>query len=178
MTSLISVADVRARVETDLTDADIQMAIDAGEAEIIRLHGPHASTITEYRRPSMEVQRLQTSRPVSSITSITETYTATYGETTITLATTDYSLEGVRTIRRKIGGAYPRTIWAPLVTIVYVPVDDSARRKLPLMKLVQLALRYEAASLTLVGDARTVHVDHAAERARILGGLDNGRLLA
>jgi len=176
--SLITPTEVRARIETDLPDAEIQRAIDAEEAAIIDLFGAHTANIVETRRPGEGDERLTTSRPISAVVSITETYTATYGETTTTLAASDYAVEGRRTIRRKIGGTYPRTEWAPLVTITYTPTADTARRSLALMDLVHLAITYSPTSQETVGDVRTQTGDRDADRAKILRRLDTGRLIA
>lgn len=171
MAALLQAADFTGLVEHDLTAPNLQLIIDAEDASIVELYGAHTGDVAESFSPGSHDEYLFLSRRASTITSITETYVATYGETTITLAASDYTFESSRRIRRKIGGQYPRSIWAPRIVVTFTPVDESAKRKLVLVELVKVALRYDAASMTMVGDTRVMHVDREVERAKILGRL-------
>ena len=171
--SLLTTTEIRQHIETDLLDAALQLRIDEAEAEIIARYGAHSAARTERFTPGPADEYIWTSRPIGAVTSIKERYYGTMGETEITLvADNDYFIESERQIRRKIGGSYPSTMWRGLVTVVFTPATaDDARRKGVLIDLVKLALRYEGAQSTSMGDASVSHVDYPLERQRILSRL-------
>jgi hypothetical protein len=169
--ALITASTVREHMDTDLEDTALERLIDDADADIVARFGAHTAAITERFTPGPSDVYLFTQRRISSITSITESYTGVVGETTDTLTTDDYQLEGGTQIRRREAGEFSRSSWAPRVTVVYVPVVDDARRTRVSLDLVRLALAYEALGSSSVGDVSVQHVNYTAERERILASL-------
>lgn len=168
----LTVTQIRELVETDLIDSALQRIVNDAHEMILEYHGPHTGDVTERFLPGSGDTFIFTKRRITSVTSIKETYTGNLGETVNTLAASDYALESGRQIRRKIGGTYPRSFWAPMVTVTYSPADELVRRQRVLVDLVRLGVRYEAAQMTQTGDSRIQHVDVEVERSKILRRLD------
>lgn len=170
MTALVTASDVREHVETDLSDTALDRLIADADAEIVRSFGAHTGTVTERFTPGPSDERIWTARPIASITSITETYVNASGESPVTLAVTDYEVEGDREIRRTAGGTNSSSEWRGIVTVVYTPsaTTETARRKRVTIDLVRLACRYEGASASKAGDFSVNHVDYERERSRLL----------
>ncbi len=138
--TLVSVEQVRQRVQTDLTDVAIQDLIDNEEEEVIRragVHGDGVVSVTEAISPTSS--NLFLKRPFVSITSITE-YQALDGTGTALDTTDYYAWPGQGRIERLPRG----TIWGQLVSVVYVPIDDSAKRRRVIIELVRLAIEQPA----------------------------------
>jgi len=165
MSALITVAQLRQHVETCLIDDAVQRLIDAADSEIIARLGELA-TATEVLDGGNEMLHLV--RKASSITSATERVS----ETDYVLGADDYSLlsDGSR-VQRLQGSTYPATSWDGRVTIVYVPISDSARRIELEIDLVRLALQYEAHGGKDIGDVSIKPLDYQAEREKLFGRL-------
>lgn len=138
--SLVSIAELRARVKSGLTDTNLQAIIDNEEAELVRRYGAHGdgvSTVTEDAQPTG--CELFLDRPIASITSVTEAQSL--GGTGSALTSSNYYLYArqARLVRLPVG-----TPWGPQVTVVYAPVDDQARRKRIIIELCRLALEQTA----------------------------------
>ncbi len=135
MTTLISPADVRALVATDIEDSDLLTIIEREEAMLVKACGAHEGPITETIVGGGV--SLFVSRPIASISSISERTTLTSDSTT--LATTLYypwASEG--RIERM------SSTWGALVSVTYTPVDDRPERKAVLIELVRIALERTA----------------------------------
>lgn len=133
MSELLPVAQLRAVVQSALTDAELEAVIDDEEAELVRRLGPHgdgATTVVERVTASGDV--LFVSRPVASVTSITSSGTA------VSSALYTTALGGGQILHT--GAGWPTG--ALLVT--YVPADDQPRRRRVLIELVRLALEQTA----------------------------------
>ena len=158
MAALLTLAQIREHVETDLSNDALQRLIDSEDAEIVQRYGA-LSTQTETLRGGSE--RLFLSRLVSSITSISEEV----GETTTTLAADDYELWWHQELDR-----HGRSTWGERVTIVYVPQTMTAQRTAVLTQLVQLAVRYNGVEQESVGsgDYSATSADYQRERERLL----------
>jgi hypothetical protein len=131
--SLVTIAEVRAVVQTDRDDTQLQAIIDREEDEMVaRLgdHGPDGATFQVRGGGSA----LYLSRPLASITSITERIRPS--DTPVTVDPDTYWASGAGVIERA-------GTWAPLVTVVGIPADI-ARRKQVLIELVRLALEQTA----------------------------------
>jgi hypothetical protein len=138
--TLVSVEHVRQRVQTDLTDVAIQDLIDNEESEVVRRYGAHGDgviSVTESREPTN--CNLFLSRPFVSITSVTE-YQTLGGSGAALTAAQYYAWPAQGRIERVPRG----TAWGPLVTTVYVPVDDRAKRRRVIIELVRLAIEQPA----------------------------------
>lgn len=170
--SLITPTQLRAHVDTDLTDTALQRILDDADAEIVRRFGEHTTANVEVHRPGGGELRLFTDRKVASITTIVETLRTVVGEQTVTLSADDYTLESDRCIRRESNGTNSRDWWAEIVTVTYLPVSDDARRTRVTIDLCRLALTYQAAQSMSVGDVSISHVAYDNERERILRTLE------
>lgn len=151
MAPLLDVSELRPLVQTGLDDAALRQIIDREETEIIRRGGAHyvdASTpITETRTGGEESVYLR--RPILSVTSVSET--PYLGGTPIVLTPSQYFVwpDLGRLVRLPVGPAYTTVLgaglrWGDLVTVVYVPQDDTSRRKNVLIELVRLTLERTA----------------------------------
>lgn len=134
--SLLTVTACRAQVETTLSDADLQDAIDRIEAEITAKLGAAYTGVAISEVVEGGDNDLFLKRAISSISSITET--AGLGDTTsTTLIAADYYPWGKQgRITRLPKGAN----WGAVVTVSYIPVDDSAAWKMAIIDLVKLTL--------------------------------------
>lgn len=163
--ALLTVAEVRAHVESDLDDDAFGRLIDDADAEIIARLGALASSVEVHKGGT---ERIWPHRKVSSITSIVERI----DEQNTTLVATDYALDSdSRALERLQGGSNPRSEWAPQVTVTYVPVDETARRKRLLVDLVKLANRYAGVRGEGVGPVRAEYGDYEAERNALFRSL-------
>jgi hypothetical protein len=166
MAALLTLAQIREHVETDLSNDALQRLIDSEDAEIVQRFGA-LSTQTEIFKGGSE--RLFLSRLVSSITSISEEV----GETTTTLAADDYELWWSQELDRDPDGTNGRSTWGERVTVVYVPQTMTAQRTAVLTQLVQLAVRYNGVQQESVGsgDYSATSADYQRERERLLSKL-------
>ena len=165
--SLLSVAELRAQVATQLTDPQLQAVIDREEALIVTQYGGHyvdASTaFTEKYRGGGENLFLR--RAVTSVSSISER--VGLADAPLILSTDAYFVwanEGYLT-RLPEG-----TRWGQHVTVAYVPQDDSALRKAVLIDILRLALsRTGLKSESIAGEYSYTATDNwEAERAQIM----------
>lgn len=163
---LLTVGELREHLETDLPDEALLRIVTAEEAEIIRRYGAHA-TAAETLPGNGEWLILE--RTATSITTVTEID----ADVTTVLAANDYRLCQGRQMERLHTGANPRSFWAPLVTVAYVPVDMTAQRKLALVQLATLAAKYTAMKSESVGggDYSGTSLDYTIERERLLRSL-------
>ncbi|MBI5035570.1 MAG: hypothetical protein HZB51_34190 [Chloroflexi bacterium] len=134
MANLVFAADVRALVDTKLTDEQLDDIIAQCEDDVTMRFGEHYSetdgtpnTVAETvegGKPSLFLRRR-----IQSISSIVED--------SITLAASSYRLWGRqgRVERLSEGGK-----WGKVVTVTYVPVNDNARRKNVIIELVRITL--------------------------------------
>lgn len=168
MTTLLSPADLRVHIETDLSDAALQLILDSEDGEIVRRYGD-PDTATEYSYAGGPTITLR--RSAISVDTIVEQY---IDFTEKTLDPADYRLEpNGRVIHRLQTGPNPLLTWPNYVLVTYVPLDTSDRRKLVLIQLCQLAIRYSGIREEWVGrDYRIVHhPDHIKERNQLLRSL-------
>lgn len=167
--ALLTVAQLRAHVETDLDDTALQAILDSEEGEIVKRYGAHASA-TELLRGGERLLFL--TRPAASITSVTEEVDGVFAEPSVTvLAADDYRIwQGGRYLERLTTGTNPRLYWGDRVTVVYTPADETAQRTLILVNLCKLAIRYTGADSESVGagDYSARERDYAAERTKLL----------
>jgi hypothetical protein len=165
--TLLTPATLRAHVESDLSDAALQLILDASEAEIISRGGPHA-TATEVVVGVGSQAFL--SRPAASFTTVTEVL----GATSTVLAANDYRLWfGGQILERLADGTNPSATWGDRVTIVYVPASQVAQRTLVLVQLAKLAIAFSGLKTEGVGggDHSETTLDYTAEREKLLRSL-------
>lgn len=177
---------VRERTGSDLSDAELQAMIDGITAELAARLGPagplvvQIGDLTDPATSQLTTLRLARPADLTQPITITETDPGNSGAagSSIALASTDFAvLHGGRTIQRRLSGPNGRRYWAPLVTVSYTPVGDQAGRDEATIKLVQLDLSYRGGLKTeRAGDYQMVlYDDHAAEREKIIAGLEARR---
>lgn len=140
MTSLLTVDELRARVETPLQAADIQALLDRIEAQIVDVLGnPYvdaSTTITEthagYGRDLLLNRRISTIDTVTEFDSLTD---ATGTELTENTHFYVWPNEG-RLQRMTNAGK-----WGAKVTVEYVPADDRHKWKEAEIDLARLDLK-------------------------------------
>lgn len=160
--ALLTADEVRDHVETSIVTDALQLIIDNADQEIIDRLGALATQTQVLDGEGSELLNL--SRKASSITSAVERIL----ETNYTLAASDFLLlnDGYR-VQRLQGTNFPAIKWNGLVTIIYVPSDETVARKKLLVDLVRLDCAYAAVKSSQIGDVTVDHLDHAAERAAL-----------
>lgn len=125
--SLVTLAEVRALVSTELSDANLQAVIDREEAELAARIGPLTGARTETVYPDHSTERVYLRRPTSSVT-------VTSDGTAITLGDDDGEYRLV-----KLGSALHlvNETWGEVVTAAYTP-NDELRVKRVLIELIRL----------------------------------------
>jgi hypothetical protein len=138
--SLISTDDVtRYGAGGGLADADLQIVIDAEEAELVRRFGAHSGSRAETLHGGG--RSIYVRRPIASITSIVE-YLYLGDAAPITLATADYYAWADEGRIERLYGVYPGpAIWGPRVVVTYTPsTADLTLRKQVLIELVRIGV--------------------------------------
>lgn len=170
--TILSVADLREHVNSDLGDDALERLLADAEAAIVARAGA-AGDRTQIAGGGYRFIALH--RPAATITSIVETV----GNVDTTLAADDYRLRpGGYLIERLLYGTNPRSTWDRRVTVLYSPVDDDAIRIVVQIDLIKLALTYAPGlSSERIGDWEEVFANSSAwnndeEREAILCRLD------
>lgn len=141
MTTLLTVATLRAQVQTGLDDTQLATLIEREEAEVIARYGAHyvdgstpISEVCDGRGCSIYLKRR-----IGSISSISEAQQL--GGTATTLTTSQYLVYASqgRIVRLPEG-----TRWGRSVTISYVSQDDRPLRIQVLIEICRLAIEQTA----------------------------------
>ena len=133
--SLVTTADVRALINTPLSDANLQTVIDRIEAQIVERIGEpqtdaYATTIAKTLRG--EGYYLFMTTEIYAIVSVTED---------LNLLTSDqYQTWGGGVIERLPSETY----WGDRTVVVYKPADDRKKRTQVIIDLVRLVLERTA----------------------------------
>jgi len=166
--STLTVAQFREHLETDLLEAALQRHIDDAEQEIDRKVGALA-TETDYARNVGSANALFLKRRAFTITTVVEELEATEGTfTPTTLDPTDHRLIEGHQLVRLSSGVNPRATWGDLVTIIYVPEDDTAMRLGVTIDLVKLAVQFSGLDSEKVGDWSVSQSKYAAKKTEVL----------
>ena len=164
--SLITIAELKTHVETDLSDAALQRVIDGQERAIFGKYGDHDSASEVFEETFSKV--IFPGRKVSAITSITERV----GDTDTVLSSDDYEvITGGGRIDRLGTGTNPATYWGDRVTVVYTPVDTSALRIQVLIDLCILTLAFNGLKRESTGDYSSEAKEYNKERRELLSTL-------
>ena len=151
---LLTAADVRAHVDTALDDTAIQAVIDRLDADLVQRAGPHSGPLTEVLRggtPSVYLRR-----PVATLTSVREGATLDASTPALDLVaeirlwTAEGRVERIGANPWPAIGSAPLA-FAPLVEVVYDPVDDTAPRQRVLLELVRLDLAQSGRARERIG---------------------------
>ena len=169
--STLSITELKAQVETDLSDTALQQIIDAAESDIDGYAGPSSAYTVEYDPELLPVLRLPVE--TSAIVSATE-YTGAASEPTKTaLAADDYELsDDGWDLRRLSDGTNSRDTWGWHVVVVLTPTAEMARRKQAAVGLARLEIIHTGYSAEKSGDWSATTADLRMERSRILSRLD------
>lgn len=170
--STLSLAELRAQVETGLGDTPLQLIIDSVESEIDEFLGPEASNVTEYDTVPGEVV-LKLPVEASAIVSISEWTDAHYDPTKTTLSSDDYELSSDGWwIRRLSDGTNARDSWGWHLVVTVTPTSITERRKQAAVRLARLEITDTGFSEETIGDWRSKSKDYGRARAQILSSLD------
>ena len=156
-------------LQHDLSDPALSQLNAAETEEIERRFGP-LDTATELLPGGEKMLILKQKLGSAGITSVTETV----GTTDTVLAADDYRLwYGGAMLERLDDGTNPRSRWGDRVSVVYVPEDRLAQRRLVLIQLVKLAFEYRGLKSEAVGagDHSMTALDYTTERENILRSL-------
>jgi hypothetical protein len=170
---LITAAQAREHIETDLIDAALTRLINDADAAIVDRYGPHTGDVTVDLEG--EGAQIFLDRPVGAVTSVTE-YVVRQDATGVVLAANDWRALGGHRLERLNTGTNPRSTWGERIVLVYAPADEAARRTFMTVDLVKLAAKYEALESEGIGDYRATHVKYERERQAILGRMRGRRL--
>ncbi len=149
--STLSTAELRAVVNTGLSDTLLEAIINREELEITRRLGAASdgSTTTIVETKPGGLANVYARRPIVSVTQVREQQFL--GGTFATLAAAQYYVwtdEGrIERLPAITGGALAWSsgaLWGPLVEVTYVPADDRERRKLAIIEFVRIALERTA----------------------------------
>ncbi len=166
---ILNNAQLGEHIEHDLSDNALQRLNDADTAEILRRFEA-LDTVTELLPGGEKMLILKQKLGSDGITSVTETV----GTTDTVLAADDYRLwYGGAMLERLEDGTNPRSRWGDRVSVVYVPEDRLAQRRLVLIQLVKLAFEYRGLKSEAVGagDHSMTALDYTTERENILRSL-------
>lgn len=151
--STLLVADAQRSPELAGADATLlQLAIDDIEETIVAMFGPYGvGPITETIVLPSSSSTLVLKRRPASITSVKEWTSVTDVPATV-LGAGDYRLSGYK-IERLRSGSFPRFSWSPYgVEVVYVPVDDTNRRKMATIDVLKLEFGFSGVGSLRIGD--------------------------
>ena len=162
--ALLTLAQVRENIETGLSDAALQRVMNSAEEDINQRHG---AIDTQTDDIEGNLKSLWTNRPISSITSVTETI----GTVDTVLSSDDYTRRHDRQMDRENDGTNPRQRWGDRVTIIYVPVDDTHRRVTVYLKLILMEIVFSGLDSSREGDFNSKSLDYTSEREKLLGSL-------
>ncbi len=175
MANLLTANQMKAHIDTDLSDTALNQLISEANEEMVDSVGEHASvgTVTELLIGGDHA--IFPGRVIGSITSITETR----GTTDTILVAADYRVWNNRSIERLANGATnPQRWWGERVSIVYTPEDDDARRIGATIALVKLAITFSGKSSERAGDyAESTSGDMLREKSRILARLNRKSMI-
>ena len=172
---------VKLRTQTDLTDGEIQSMIDEANQDIISKYGPHADPtnpitvmLDGYRHNLIMPRAIDVTASPAPV--FIEYWYDFAGETPITLGVNDYRIwpPGYKVERTNFGnmpGSWPNFNWGRKVQVTYVPVNDGNQREEVMIKMVIIAIQYDAFKQQTVGDYSGQTSDYITERNNLLDSL-------
>ena len=171
--STLTVAELQAQVETDLSNATLQKIIDAVERDIEEAIGPATGYVKEYGDDSRFLSELRLPVKASSITTVVEYTDSRSKPTKTTLAADDYELsDDSWWLRRLSDGTNARSEWSWHVVVTFEPAADEDRREQAAVQLARLMIINTGYGSERVGDWTASNLDYRRERSRILSMLD------
>jgi hypothetical protein len=167
---------VKERIETDLSDTELQSMIDEVTAEIERRFGA-AAAITVHRGGGTATIRLVRKLDTAEAVAVVEIEPANTGDAAnrTALSADDYRvLHGGLTLERLIDGTNGRIFWAPLVEVTYTPVARAMQRDEIVIEVVQLQVQDRGLTSERAGDWSATSRDTQAARERLIASLAPG----
>ena len=154
MATLLTVADLREHIETDLGNDALGRYNDDVDSDVILRYGPVLTEskffeISPTSYPEGRDERLDLHRKADSITTVTE---QVGNNTPVVLNADDYELLSGTQIKRLDTGTNPRNLWGHDVTVAYVPVDTTAKRKGVIIAIVKMDVVYNGFTEEKSGD--------------------------
>jgi len=159
---MLTVAELREHIETDLGDAALTRLADAAASEITDIAGEIGPVTDVFRSPHFphgKYREVQTRRKIDSISAIVERHD--HDGTATTLDATDYEQVLSRTIVRRGDGPNPARLFAPITEVTYQPVVDTALRDRVQIDLVKLAVQFSGLTSERYGD---INISHGVPR--------------
>jgi hypothetical protein len=152
---VLTVAELRQHVVTDLPDEALQRIIDANDALIRRYAGEHPPiTLTETYEVWPPATRLVVERPIDSVSTIVNDG--------VTMSPTDYRAVG-RIIYAKNWGVFRNT-----VEVTYTPRNDIVQRRLILVQMCLLDVSDQGVAAASSGQVRIERLDITQEKRKLL----------
>lgn len=145
--SLLTAAQAQALgIGLSLSATDLQAVIDREEAELVRLFGAVYTGAAISETTHGGGRSLYLKRRITSVSSIIE-YLYPGDTAPVTLTTSDYFVWGDEgRIERVPWGTTASTTWGRVVTVSYVPTDDTDLWRMVLAELVRIATEQTATS--------------------------------
>ncbi len=169
MARIITVADLREHVETDLPESALQRLIDDADQMVVDTygeHGPATQTDDLYGDPGSEY--VFPERPIDAVTTVTEYTTET---TSQVLDPTDYRvLHQGKSLLRLRNGSNPAVGWPYRVVVAYViATGENPRRRGVVIDLVRLSINHSSGLRSeRAGDYAVSYGDSEGERLKVL----------
>lgn len=180
------------RIETDVSDSELERMIDTENQEIIQRFGPHAdpeNPITVRMDGGGVTLDLLRPLDVAEDATVTEFWRSDpFGEPVQTelVLDTDYRVWfGGRTLERLATGVFQDRTWgrsagldrfgwgghAGWVVLEYVPVNDGDQRAEVILQLVELRLRFNPVTQAQIGNVIEYPRDYRTQRESLLATL-------
>lgn len=169
---MITVSQVKDRIETDLDDLTLQLIVDAEQEALDRHAG--GESVTETHMASGNKKLILRRRP-ASIASITERQHIL--DDAVTLSANDYRQIGQRFVLRLGDGDNPAVSWGAETVVTYTAEVDQNLRDRIVLDLVQLSIEFSAYASEKSGDWTGDQGDYEARRNALLSQLSEPRLL-
>lgn len=175
--SLVNIADLRALVNTSLTDPQLQNIIDREEAVIVRAYGEHYVDADTPVEESIAGNRQRSVYLRRKFIAINDVYETLYlGSTEYHLDPSLYHLwvrearlERLPSLAQANALGIPGGLWGAVVRVVYVPYDDNAERAEVIIELVRLAIERTAMrSENIAGEYSYSAPDWNVQRTQLL----------
>lgn len=164
--SLVTPAELKEHVETDLGDVALQRIIDAAEADCVALAGAVDSARVETLRGGDKFLFLPV--PASAFTSVVETVSP--NGTPTALIPADYQVWNGGWQIERLGASY----WGWEVVVTFTPVTDDTRRTMVVINLCKLELQYNGLVQESAGGMSMTVGDYEQKRRQILSRLRGG----
>lgn len=167
----LTIADVRARVETDFADSVLTRILTSNQQAVERSAGNASEETRSFL--ALGAEYIPLPRPALSITSVSERASA--GVDAVALASDDYRLFGSFRLYRLGDGTNPRSTWGAEVVVVFVPSADAELRERVILDLCQVDIEFRAVDSEEVGDYKQTQKDYRARRRELLAQIREGQ---